>query len=115
MDLTEESISPSQKNFLVDIWTGNRGLAFTYWVYGVLGGIVWAVVIFALNIGPDSGFLTFLLSLMTAYYCVVYVGIWQAATKYSGNKIWAVLAKFVVIVTALPIFIKISKWYISSL
>src|SRR4030065_963937 len=41
--------------FVTKLWRGNFGLPMTYWVYGVLGGIVWAVGIFALSPEPDSG------------------------------------------------------------
>lgn len=46
---------------------------------------------------------------MAAYYFVVYVGIWRAANKFRGNKLWEILAKFVVIVTVLPIAISFLK------
>jgi hypothetical protein len=100
--------------FLKTLWSGNFGLPMTYWVYGVLGGIVWAVGILALSPEPDSSLDQIVRFLLIAYGAVVYVGIWQAANKYTGNKAWAVLAKFMVIVVALPIAIRLLKFLASS-
>lgn len=44
------------------------------------------------------------------YYVVVYIGIWNAATKFTGTKVWSILAKFMVIIVAIPSAIRIFKW-----
>lgn len=100
--------------FLKTLCSGNFGLPMTYWVYGVLGGIVWAVGILALSPEPDSNLDQILRFLLVAYAVVVYIGIWQAASKYTGNRAWAILAKFMVIVVALPIAIRLLKLMASS-
>lgn len=99
-----------QKDLLENLWEGNLGLAVTYWVYGVLGGFVWGVGIYALEPDPKSD-LQIVLFFLTGYYFVVYVGIWRAANKYHGNKAWAILAKFVVIIVVLPTVIHFFKWF----
>jgi len=101
-----------QKNFLEfleNLWSGNFGLAMTYWAYGVLGGIVWGVGIFTLKPDPQGTLIWFVWFIFAVYYIIVYIGIWQAATKYSGRKIWAILAKFAVIVVVLPLVITLLK------
>ena len=109
MDSPEKQ-PPVEKIFLVNIWEGNFGLATMYWVYGVLGGVVWVVGIVALDRPQESDTYKSMIFLLLLYYLCVYVGIWQAAPKYAGNKVWAVLAKFAVVVTVLPILIKFVKW-----
>jgi hypothetical protein len=104
---TANPVSPS--NFFDSLWQGHFGLAMTYWVYGVLGGLVWAVLLLSLGIEPGSSIGQVLMFVMIGYYVVVYIGIWNAATNYRGNKLWAVLAKFVVAITVLPMIIGFLK------
>lgn len=113
----EEKIS----HFFSELTEGNYSLAMTYWVYGVLGGFVWSVAILSIiqalisewsqsNIAILSSVLYIA---MAAYFCAVYVGIWKSSDKYEGNKIWAILAKFVVVITAIPMTISVLKIVIS--
>ena len=110
MDEVKEESVPEQKNLLVNLWEGNLGLAMTYWVYGVLGGIVWGVGIAALQPDPEGDLIKHVWLLFACYYFVVYVGIWQAANKFVGSKVWAILAKFATIIVVLPVAIRILKW-----
>lgn len=118
VDIKTNSSVPTKENapkdFLTNLWEGNIGLAKTYWVYGVLGGFVWAVGILAINPEQKSDLQQTIYLLMGAYYFVVYVGIWRAADKFTGSKIWAILAKFVVVIVALPTAIKLVKWVLSN-
>ena len=86
----------------------------TYWVYGVLGGIVWAVGIASINPSPEGNLVILIWLFFTCYYIVTYVGIWNAANKFDGNKTWSILAKFAVIVVALTIVIQLIKWFSAS-
>ena len=81
----------------------------TYWVYGVLAGFVWGVSFIALQPDPEGKLIKIVGMLFLAYYFAVYVGIWNAANKYEGNKIWAILAKFVVIIVVIPTVIHLSR------
>jgi hypothetical protein len=101
---------PKQKNLFENLWEGNLGLAMTYWVYGVLGGIVWGVGIAALEPDPRGALTSPVWFFFALYYFTVYVGIWRAANKFVGNKVWAILAKFAVIVVVLPIAIHFLRW-----
>ncbi|MEK7438835.1 MAG: hypothetical protein AAB299_04765 [Thermodesulfobacteriota bacterium] len=104
-----------EKNFLiVDLLEGNLGLAMTYWVYGVLGGIVWAVGISALNPDRGSDLEKFVWVLFAGYYFFTYVGIWNAANKYVGRKVWSILAKFAIIIIVVPITIHFFKWLVAD-
>jgi hypothetical protein len=108
--VSRPSLGGGIEDFPSNLWEGNFGLPMTYWVYGVLAGFVWAAGIFALNLEPDSDHVKLIYFLMATYYAAVYVGIWQAANKYTGSKVWAVLAKFVVVIVALPTTIRLIKW-----
>jgi hypothetical protein len=105
-----DSGSSSANLFIEDLFYGNFGLAMTYWVYGVLGGIVWAVGIRSLGMDQESDEFKFTLFAFAAYYVLVYAGIWNAATKFSGSKVWSILAKFMVVIVAVPSVIHIFKW-----
>lgn len=114
-EVKEEQLPDPKKLTLIEnIWEGNLGLAMTYWVYGVLGGIVWAVGISALKPAPDSEFIKVVWLLFACYYFVIYVGIWQAANKYVGSKVWPILAKFAVIIVVLPLTINFFRWLVAD-
>jgi hypothetical protein len=100
-----------EKNLLENLWEGNIGLAMAYWVYGVLGGIIWSIGIFAINPAPDGNLVKIIWFIFACYYFVVYVGVWKAANKFVGNKVWAILAKFAVIIVVLPAAIHFLKWF----
>lgn len=83
------------------IWYGDAGLAMSYWIYGVVAGFIWGIALRILNPVPGSSIAKLFLACMAAYFIVVYVGIWRAASKYQGNKVWSSLARFVVVLGAL--------------
>lgn len=76
------------------VWGGESGLARTYWGWGVLGSIAWAIAISLVTLGSAAA-IGLLIGFLT-YYLIVGVGTWRAATAYTGATIWAVLAKLVV-------------------
>ncbi|MGB4069787.1 MAG: hypothetical protein WBK08_17295 [Nitrospira sp.] len=73
--------------------TGEFGLARTYWIYGVLVGLV---VGLAMRLIPSIGLLAIILLMYTAYQTLVLLGAWRAANKYIGSFVWVVLAKVAV-------------------
>ena len=93
--------------------TGEVGLPKTYWVYGVLGPIVWAVTVTAIDPDRYDGSMNLWLFAFAVYMSVVWLGIWKAAIKYKGPSIWAVLAKFAVLISAIPTAIKTFQTLIS--
>ena len=98
--------------YIEDLLTGNLGLAMTYWVYGVLAGFVWGAALTTLQ--PEYDFQRtdvnrFAEYAFIGYYILIYVAIWNAASKYKGSKVWSVLAKFVLVLTATPLLITLFK------
>ena len=74
-----------------EVWNGHAGLAKTYWIWGVLSGIPWAIA-FAL-VTPGSLLAMMVVLTYVAYIVLVSVGIWRAASLYQGANVWAALAK----------------------
>jgi hypothetical protein len=76
---------------------GEYGLAKTYWLYGVLVGFVVNIVF---SVVQSPGIIAIGLVVYTAYGVPVIMGIWRAAAKYTGPKIWAILAKIACVLDA---------------
>ncbi|MBT8587841.1 hypothetical protein G6675_06095 [Polynucleobacter paneuropaeus] len=82
-----------------NIWHGKIGLAKAYWVYSVLVGFILSLVSSLLFKSSQldllgSTFLVFIFFAFASIYgMVVAVGVWNSATLYKGNFIWAILAK----------------------
>lgn len=88
----------SERGFFGKLANGDFGLAKTYWLYGVLVGIVVNIIS---NAVTSVGGVVILILAYTAYEIPVIMGTWRAANKYQGSKIWAVLAKIAVVLGAI--------------
>jgi len=84
--------------FFRKLSNGDFGLAKTYWLYGVVVGIAFRVLT---AIIPSPVLVAILSVAWIAYAVFLYMGIWKAASKYTGEKIWAVLAQIMVVLGAL--------------
>ena len=84
-------------NAISDLWNGRPGLAKTYWLWGVLSGIPWGIALSLVKPGSNLAILVVLA--FFAYYVIIHVGIWRAASEYEGAKTWAILAKIAVAIT----------------
>ncbi len=69
---------------------GDAGLALTYWLYGVVGTSVLAMLVRHLGSTPA-------LAVVVVYTILVWIGVWNAASRYEGKKIWRWLAKTMVV------------------
>lgn len=84
--------------FLIKLAAGSYGLAKTFWLFGIL---VWAAYIVAEGMflaskdmaNRDAAIAIGLAFI--AYLFFIIPGIWNAADKYQGPKLLAVLSKFV--------------------
>jgi len=89
---------------------GDFGLAKTYWLFGVLGNFL---------IGLPGNLLTNLVPIAIysvfslAYGVTVLLGIWNSANRYTGFKLWAILAKLAAILGFL--FVILSTFLLLSL
>jgi hypothetical protein len=94
-----------QDNIFVRLFNGDISLPVTYWVWGALGGMGFAIVsvlleenifqISALPYGPS--FLTTFYWIWIAYAVFVWIAIWRSADKHKGSGFWAGAAKVMVV------------------
>lgn len=120
------------KGFFGKLSRGDYGLAKTYWLYVVLlPGVFGALFQFsAMRVLPAPVFeefsadeflrLTLLNAAKTSvasaifsiillpYYIAAYVGVWRAASRYEGRRLWSVLAKVVCVLAATSLVLNIS-------
>jgi hypothetical protein len=89
-------------NTFKEVFGGRAGLAKTYWVYGIFGALLWAVAI-SLTIPGSTPALIAVLAFCT-YQLAVNLGVWRAASIYTGPATWAMLGK---IAAALGILISV--------
>jgi len=82
---------------------GDFGLAKTFWLYGFIPNFI---------LGKIESYFLFkhywevcliLFFIHIAYYFFVGIGIWRAAGKYKGRKIWAIFARISVILSFLSL------------
>ena len=98
----------SSKGFIKQLMDGDFSLAKTYWLYGIVGSVVMnLLLIFPMMSGSMS--LIIIAGLISvAYAFVVLTGIWNSATKHTGSKFWAVLAKIIVVLNGTYLFASIA-------
>lgn len=93
-------------NLVLDLWRGDVSLVKTYWLFGVVVGICFAIT-FAFveyqSSGLSEGFgPVFIIGLIVAYFIYgifINIAIWRSANKYQGPKRWAILAKIMVLIS----------------
>ena len=103
--------------FIKDLWRGDVKLVFTYWVIGVIGNNLFAIL--DVILGNFFGYyrlteknvanITFLLAATILYFCFTSVCIWRSSVKYEdkneGSQNWAILARMSVAASAIYILI----------
>ena len=85
-----KSDSAAKKSFFYMLVKGDFGLVKTFWLLGVVLGIV---AIMAMAMMPSMYALTLFMSLYGIFAFTVLIGIWKAAASYQGAKIWGFLAR----------------------
>ena len=89
----------ANRGFWAKLINGDYGLAKTYWLCGVLVGIVVNIIhSLVLTNVADSTAVIFGIPLALSAYSVVWViGVWRASKRYEGSKLWPILAKIAAI------------------
>lgn len=92
------------------LWRGDRGLACTFWISGVLGGGA-LVVFFLFAAQATDSIIIGLIGFLAVWGWLIFAGvsIWRAAARYEGSPLWAALARIAVVVGALGL------WYGTAL
>lgn len=75
------------------VWRGEFPLSTTYWGFAQLGGGVIQLVLLGLVAAGLSGVAVVLSTLALVYSTIATVGIWRSARRYTGNRVWADLAR----------------------
>ena len=96
----KNNISPAYS--LDDIWNGDIELGVIYWIYGVLSGLIFFIALIVAKAYQLAEIENIIFFISAIYYFVVYVGIWRSASKHQGNQSWSILAKFSVLLIAVP-------------
>ncbi len=105
--------------FVKQVWRGEKSLAFTYWIFAVLGNLAFKVVdayMPQLGYGENStqGMLFLLLNLFYAVF--ISVAVWRSASVYitkgketeNGATEWGYVAKSMVMIGwVLPVLLMI--------
>jgi hypothetical protein len=81
------------KATLTKLWNGEVPLAHTFWLYYFVGVIILRLVAGAIN--PVFGIV------IVAWAGFMVLPIWRSADKYSGNNLFALLAKIAAVLIAI--------------
>ena len=98
-------------NFFVKFWNGDLSLPMSYWLVGLVFGIVvgFSIGILVFALGMPEVMINILIIPWAIY---VSVGIWRSSDKYKGPKFWSGLVKVLVIIgvisTVAQIFLGLS-------
>ncbi len=101
-EIEAKSNAISENGFFIKLANGDYGLPITYWVFGVLVQIAFVIFMGLANVFLQLkvSTMTLVYLLNTIYFILQALGTWRAANIYSGNKIWAILAKMAVVIGA---------------
>ncbi|MEE9195062.1 MAG: hypothetical protein V3U44_04425 [Alphaproteobacteria bacterium] len=88
--------------FFGKVWRGEYSLARTYWLFGVVVGIVYNVMLnLAVVATGELGTGFFLMILYLPWYVVLTGGVWRSANIYCAtegkNSLWGRLAQIAVV------------------
>jgi hypothetical protein len=83
-------------------WRGAFSLPKHAWLIGIFGGFVFAkVAYFFVTLSGIKLLMVPVVCLIGAYYIVAGVGLWRAAERYAGPKLWTYSSKFLALFLAL--------------
>ncbi|MBC15769.1 membrane protein of unknown function [Pseudodesulfovibrio profundus] len=92
-------------NFLRQLWRGEVALVKTYWIFGVLASFLLNGIVLLLSrslAGTGAIWPMFVFWFISIIYTLfIAVAIWRSADKYTGRKVWAILAKIMVVLSVL--------------
>jgi hypothetical protein len=72
---------------------GDYGLAKTYWLFGVIGNLLFLIPAVYANNTESEGLRAITIVGNAVYMLIVIIGMWRASNRYLGPQIWAILAK----------------------
>jgi hypothetical protein len=85
-------MSNAPASLLSLVLRGAFGLPVHAWLIGILGGFIFSqTLLFAARLTGIKLLLIPAACLAAAYYVVAGIGLWRAAKRYTGLKLWAYL------------------------
>ena len=93
----------NDSNFFSRLMKGDYGLPKTYWIFGVLVGFLYRIVVTLTLTLESLGVFSLIYLAGCGYFTVVFIGVWRASERYKGPVIWAGLAKVAVILGGISI------------
>lgn len=116
-NIAENKTTENRASFVVRLFRGDIPLPITYWVFFVLIGLGFRIIneLIELNnfeiMSTTAGELSVMgFYLFTIGYSIfILIAIWRSAVKYKGRAIWGNLARVLIIVGALMLFIFIGN------
>lgn len=83
------------------LWEGKVPLVITYWIFGVLAGLLFKMITMTLAgfTSPSQTMIWLMVwfySFQVLYAIFITVSVWRAAGEYGGKAVYAHLAKLVV-------------------
>jgi hypothetical protein len=108
-EAAEQRIPSRRTSYFARHWNGELSLPRSYWIngallFGLACNMVFAMVciasIFALRNIPVAAFIVGVAEVLLNVVAYVWalVGVWRSAGKYQGPKVWAILARVVIVV-----------------
>lgn len=107
MDEKSPNTELKNSNLFLRLLKGNVPLATTYWGYGVLVGILFNCISLAIEynyFAMEEKLETIILGyyfFVLAYQIFISIAIWNSAGNYKGKKIWAILARIMVVLSVI--------------
>jgi len=98
---------PERSNYLVRHWRGELPLPVSYWVNGILGGVLVAILSGVVSASDAAGGLKAAVAATILLYAIAFavsiwqiVGTWRSASHHAergGSSAWACIAKLVLV------------------
>ena len=107
-----------KSNYFMRLWRGQISLPMTYWVWGVFITFIVTLItgflfgILTQNQTLTSNILTIGMGVIVLLYSFfILVSIWRSATNHDGSRLWANIAKVIVVINS---FLIMKEGYIES-
>ena len=97
----------NNKGFFKKLSDGDFGLAKTYWLYGVLVGFASNIVMAVVGMSESMILIIIPMLAFTVYYIFQLMGVWNSSNRYTGSKVWAILAKIAVVLGAITLVLTV--------
>lgn len=96
--MTNENTQNISKGICSKFIFGDLGLPTTFWLLGVIPA---QFLNYIITLKAEPWHWLFFTTITFLHACVIPMAVWNAANKYDGKKIWAILAKTMAVISVL--------------